>query len=210
VADGSAEAPAAPSAVLVDLDANLRFRVTLSLSGPTFGLHRSDQVLDPEKVNPFADRVRIGLIGRLRRRDKLQSIDLTAIELAGGAHLAVVGESHYQDAIVGTVERSPLGSEEPDRHAFQAVLVREPRNKYDPNTIGVYSSVGKVGHLSREAAIEYGPVFEEIARQGAGAWVPSCRVSTERRRTGLRRRLTDVARLRRLERFPRPQRRAEG
>ena len=113
----------------------------------------------------------MGLIGRLRRREKLQPIDLTAIKLAGGAHVAVVGESHYLDAIVGTVELSPLDSEEPDRHAFRAVLVREPRNKYDPNAIGVYSSVGRVGHLSREAAIEYRPVFDEIARRGAGAGV---------------------------------------
>jgi hypothetical protein len=113
----------------------------------------------------------MGLIGRLRRRENLKPIELTAIELAGGAHVAVVGESYYQEAIVRTVELSPLDLEEPDRHAFQAVLVREPGNKYDANAVGVYSSVGKVGHLSREAAIEYGPVFEEIARQGAGAGV---------------------------------------
>jgi len=115
----------------------------------------------------------MGLIGRLRRRrgGGLDPIELTAIELAGGAHVSVVGESYYQDAIVKTVALSPLDSEEPDRNVFQAVLVREPGNKYDPNAIGVYSSVGQVGHLARDTAIEYGPVFEEIARQGAGAGV---------------------------------------
>jgi hypothetical protein len=60
---------------------------------------------------------------------------------------------------------------ESDRHVFEAVLVREPGNKYDPNAIGVYSSVGQVGHLARESAVEYGGVFEEIARQGAAAGV---------------------------------------
>ncbi len=40
----------AGSAVLVDLDANLRFPVTLGLSGPTFSLHRSDQILDAERL----------------------------------------------------------------------------------------------------------------------------------------------------------------
>jgi hypothetical protein len=113
----------------------------------------------------------MGLIGRLRGREKLRPIELTALELAGGAHVAIVGESYYQDAIAKTIALSGFDSEEPDRYAFQAVLVREPGNDYDANAIGVYSSAGKVGHLSREAAIEYGPVFEEIARQGAGAGV---------------------------------------
>jgi hypothetical protein len=83
----------------------------------------------------------------------------------------VVGESHYQDAIVKTLGFSPLDLMESDRHVFEAVLVREPGNKYDPNAIGVYSSIGQVGHLAREVAVDYGPVFEEIARQGAAAGV---------------------------------------
>lgn len=113
----------------------------------------------------------MGLIQRFRRRGSLDAIELRAIELAGGAHVAVVGESHYQPAITKTAALSPPDDEEPDRRAFQAVLVREPANKYDPNAIGVYSSVGKVGHLSRDAALEYGPVFDEIARQGGNAGV---------------------------------------
>jgi hypothetical protein len=113
----------------------------------------------------------MGLIDRFHGRARTRRIGLEAVQLAGGAHVSVVGESHYQDAIVKTVSLSPLDLLEPDRCVFQAVLVREPRNKYDPNAIGVYSSVGQVGHLSREAAVEYNPVFEEIARQGASAGV---------------------------------------
>lgn len=123
-------------------------------------------------ADTFANRLAdMSLIDRFRRRGNLQVIELKAIKLAGGAHVAVVGESHYQDAIVRTAALSPPDSEEPDRRAFQAVLVREPGNKYDPNAVGVYSSVGQLGHLLREAALEYGPVFEEIARQGANAGV---------------------------------------
>jgi hypothetical protein len=113
----------------------------------------------------------MGLFGRLRGRGHSKPIELTAIELAGGGYVSVVGESHYQEAIVHTIALSQPDTREPDRHAFQAVLVREPDNKYDPNAVGVYSSVGKVGHLSREAAVEYGPVFEEVARQGVRAGV---------------------------------------
>jgi hypothetical protein len=40
----------AGSAVLVDLDPNQRFPVSLGLSGPTFSLHRSDQILDAERL----------------------------------------------------------------------------------------------------------------------------------------------------------------
>lgn len=112
----------------------------------------------------------MGLLDRFRGRPTgLQAIKLNAVELAGGAHVAVVGESHYQDVIAKTAALSPTDDEEPDRRAFQAVLVREPGNEYDPNAIGVYSSFGRLGYLSREAAIEYGPVFEEISRQGANA-----------------------------------------
>ncbi len=113
----------------------------------------------------------MGLLDRLRGRSTLQAMKLNAVELAGGAYVAVVGESHYQDAILKTAAVSPADDEEPDRCAFQAVLVREPGNAYDSNAVGVYSSFGQLGHLSREAAIKYGPVFEEIARQGANAGV---------------------------------------
>ena len=113
-----------------------------------------------------------GLFDRLRGGSTgPQVMQLSALKLAGGAHVAVVGESHYQDAIVRTVADSPADEEEPDWRSFQAVLVREPGNKYDANAIGVYSSFGRLGYLSREEAIEYGPVFEEIARQGASAGV---------------------------------------
>jgi hypothetical protein len=114
---------------------------------------------------------RMGLINRFHRRAGDRPIELEPVRLAGGAHVSVVGESHYQEAIIKTVNLSPLDLLEPDHRVFQALLVREPGNKYDPNAIGVYSSVGQVGHLSREAALEYGCVLEEVARQGASAGI---------------------------------------
>jgi hypothetical protein len=111
----------------------------------------------------------MGLFDRKRGHGRgQQQIELKAIELAGGAHVGIVGESHYQETIIKTAALS-LPDEDPDWRMFRAVLVREPNNQFDPNAIGVYSSEGKVGHLSREKAIEYGPVFEEIARQRCDA-----------------------------------------
>lgn len=111
----------------------------------------------------------MGFLARLRGEQNVLAMRLTALELAGGAHVSVVGESFYQEAIAKTAANSPADEKEPNRRAFRAVLVREPGNEYDPNAIGVYSSFGQLGHLSRKIALEYGPIFEEIARQGAEA-----------------------------------------
>lgn len=45
-----------------------------------------------------------------------------------------------------------------DRHA---VLVRDPRIQYDGNAIGIQIGGRPVGHLSREDAARYAPVFDE-------------------------------------------------
>jgi len=55
---------------------------------------------------------------------------------------------------------------------FTAVLVREPDNEYDANAIGVWSQRGKVGHLSREDAVSYGPVLLTV--EGMGSQAGAC------------------------------------
>lgn len=44
------------------------------------------------------------------------------------------------------------------------LLVREPRNKFDPNAIGVYM---KLGHINRDVAMELAPLAD-IGKRGLG------------------------------------------
>jgi len=87
------------------------------------------------------------------------------VELCGDGYCAVVGESHYQDALRRTAEICTSGQE--GRPAFQAILLAEPKNEYDPNAIAVYSTYGKLGYLSRDTAVEYREVLEEVKRMGS-------------------------------------------
>jgi hypothetical protein len=63
----------------------------------------------------------------------------------------VVGESHYQETLAGTARlaRPELDEEGEERLCFQATLVREPSNTYDPRAVAVYSPVGLVAHAPR-------------------------------------------------------------
>jgi hypothetical protein len=46
-------------------------------------------------------------------------------------------------------------------------LLHEATNEYDPNAIAVHAvGVGLVGYLDRETALDFAPVFEELAQQG--------------------------------------------
>lgn len=106
---------------------------------------------------------------------------MDALTLHAGGTLSVVGESYRQDALE-EVARTATGPEpydaelkgraravarEKGRLWFQAALLREPDNAWDENAIAVHASgVGLVGYLDRETAIDYAPVFEELARQG--------------------------------------------
>lgn len=100
-----------------------------------------------------------------RGRSQPQAIELSLLELCGDGYRAVVGESHYQDALRRTSTICTPGEE--GRPTFQAVLVAERDNQYDPNAIAVFSTQGKLGHLSREDAVEYQQVFAEINRAGS-------------------------------------------
>lgn len=60
----------------------------------------------------------------------------------------VVGESFYQEALQAT--RAMLRYDrELGREVFDALLVLEPDNPYDPKAVAVYSPAGKVGHAPR-------------------------------------------------------------
>jgi HIRAN domain len=106
----------------------------------------------------------VGLFNRAKSKRE-SGVTLTVLELPAGARVGVVGESHYQDALGKTAKLATV--DENGERVFRAILVHEPENEHDPNAIAVWSEVGQIGHLSREAAAEYQPVFAQIARQGS-------------------------------------------
>jgi hypothetical protein len=91
-------------------------------------------------------------------------VELSVVELPGGAHCAVAGESFYGEEIAKTLPTC-WGDDEDDR-VFRAILVPEPNNEFDANAIGVWSSLGQLGHLPREDAALYRPLFDEIRQRG--------------------------------------------
>jgi len=105
------------------------------------------------------------LFGLFRRGSrKVHSIELSLVELCADGYCAVVGESHYQEALRATSRICSVGLD--GNSSFTAALVPEPENPYDSNAIAVYSAEGKLGYLSRESALDYGRLFAELIRRG--------------------------------------------
>ncbi len=79
------------------------------------------------------------------------------------ALVAVVGESHYQDAI-----RSICGSDRWEEVSYDciAALVPEPSNPHDPNAVMIQINGQCIGHLSRGDAMDYHPMIQEAAARG--------------------------------------------
>jgi hypothetical protein len=118
--------------------------------------------------SPLAGAVRGSENPRMRLfRRQPRTVELRTMALPGGARRAVVGESHYQETLAAT--RSCCSLDDDGCPVFPAVLVREPNNPYDEHAVGVFSSAGKLGHLSREDALAYSGVLEEVERQGFDA-----------------------------------------
>lgn len=101
---------------------------------------------------------------RIFKRRRPGTIQLSVVTLSDDGYCAVVGESHYQEALGATSHTCTVGDE--GRPTFQAMLLPEPENPYDGNAIAVFSPQGKVGYLSRDTAIEYRRLFAEVMRLG--------------------------------------------
>lgn len=84
--------------------------------------------------------------------------------LPDGAHLSVVGESHYQPALRKTLRDAR--ERDDGEMAVDVFLVHERDNRYDPNAVAIYSRHGKLGHLARDAAAKYRPVFDRLEALG--------------------------------------------
>lgn len=71
-------------------------------------------------------------------------------------YLAVVGESHYQEALRALRRELREEGHPVDDLWFQATLRPEPENQFDTNAVAVYDSGGnKIGYLGRGAAKQY-------------------------------------------------------
>jgi hypothetical protein len=100
--------------------------------------------------------VAVGLFKRDARTQESGSktFEVDAIKLRGGSEVPVVGESHYQQALL-----SICGGKSIDGHhrGCIAALIQEPHNEYDRHAVAAQVDAQKVGHLSRDDARAYGP-----------------------------------------------------
>lgn len=148
----------------------------------------------------------VGILDRLRQRAATNALPnppdtvastpttISARRLPAGSLLGIVGESHYQAAIIAANKnaqaKSPpfewldgfaldVATDEPELCWFDAWLCHEPDNPYDPNAIAVWSlhdgGLGdRLGYLSRDDAPEYQAVFATLREWGFnGAVVPA-------------------------------------
>jgi hypothetical protein len=77
-----------------------------------------------------------------------------------GYNLEVVGEQHYQDALLRLVGgHSRTGH----REEFEALLCAEPDNPHDPNAVAVIIRKAKVGYLPAEKAAVYRSKLPDVA-----------------------------------------------
>jgi hypothetical protein len=92
--------------------------------------------------------------------------DFPALELPGGGRTRVAGLSFHAAAL----SRVTAGA---DRSGsawnLSAVLVREPRNEYDANAIGVWVDDEQIGHVNREDAVGLAPLIDRVEAAGLRA-----------------------------------------
>lgn len=79
--------------------------------------------------------------------------------LPGGDTVDVVGESHYQDALLATVGGRCEDGADRERWAH---LILEPDNPYDRNAVAVYIDGLTIGYLSRTDAQDYQPILTQL------------------------------------------------
>ncbi|HUB99016.1 MAG TPA: HIRAN domain-containing protein [Solirubrobacterales bacterium] len=110
----------------------------------------------------------MGFLSRLlgQKADPEQAPFEISTRIAHEERIAIVGESHYQDAI-----RAACGGKPGEDVGFDCIaeLVPEPTNKHDSNAIMVQIDGRCVGYLSRSDARTYGPaIIDGIQQQGTG------------------------------------------
>ena len=91
-------------------------------------------------------------------------VDAWLLEAPPDAELMVVGESHYQPALMKVAGgKTDDGAANPDQ---KAALIPEPNNPYDKNAVAIGIDGLLVGYLARADAIAYAPVVRFAASHG--------------------------------------------
>jgi hypothetical protein len=78
-------------------------------------------------------------------------------DLGYGQRLTIRGESNYLPHLLRLKQRSDT---------WQALLVREPRNRYDANAVAVHIEGACVGYVAREQAAELASYLDDLKRRG--------------------------------------------
>ncbi len=85
-----------------------------------------------------------------------ESANAPSLATGRGYFYEVVGESHYQEALLRASEGAPDGR-------FTARLVLEPENPHDPNAVAVHSPDGEtVGYLPADDAVLYARLLTDL------------------------------------------------
>lgn len=116
----------------------------------------------------------MGLIARLKGAERSKRVGNDQCE-ADAAHsrlvplpeddfLKVVGESHYQSALVALAR--VCVDESDGRPAFRAELLAEPENPFDSSAIAVHGPTGQLGYLARDNASRFARAFKLIHAAG--------------------------------------------
>ena len=99
-------------------------------------------------------------MGWLKRLFGLGGTDAPAIQWRQDSFpTEVVGESHYQDALIAICGAYSRQGYEIETHAE---IRLDPRNPYDTNAVAVFISNRKVGHLNRDQAVRVGGALREL------------------------------------------------
>lgn len=148
---------------------------------------RAVSVLAPSSVGPQSEKSHIQLAvaergSKKNERDfgywddeggeppSFSPITLKLLPLPDDGRVAVVGESHYQQAL-NLVTNGRASGDDFDHHIpVTAALVPEPDNRWDKNAVRVDVVVGdrtvKVGYLSKDLAQEYQPELLILRKKG--------------------------------------------
>lgn len=103
----------------------------------------------------------------------------TPVRVGSRGRVPVVGESHYQPAIVTVIagRHVPSAGRWDDALEVEAALVPEPTNRFDPNAVRIDLAAGggwvTAGHLSRDIAPDYQRSLLAMQRDGALPVVPA-------------------------------------
>ncbi|MEU0789400.1 HIRAN domain-containing protein [Amycolatopsis sp. NPDC005961] len=102
---------------------------------------------------------------------------LKLVPLSDDGRLAVVGESHYQDALRQVAGGRAFGTDFEEHLPATAVLVPEPENPWDRNAVRVDALMGnrplKVGYLSSTWAEDYQPELLKLRAAGVLGTCPA-------------------------------------